>query len=383
MPTGPDAHWRDGQGRGKAHGFECERFGLATNRCPRGRVRRMRRASIGAGGLALVLAMAGPAGCSLSGLDGLKWNGPDAGPDAAGADASEGGNGADALDCGGPDDASDAGGRGDAMADASSDVGSSGPDGGDAGADDGGGSELDGGDAGADDGGSGGCPCSEPNQHCDAAQGKCVPNSTCADHSATGQVGQPCSALPSSAFPDGAGNDLTCDCSRESTANNFCVWSNETSAGTCYDFTLDWARWPVPQSSTLEPRYLPSLDGTTVTDQATGLVWQRVTPSETGTSSHFLFHWSEAKSHCQNLELGGFSSGWRLPTRVELLSLVDFARMDPAIDATAFPNTTSSSFWSATPSTAEGFAWGVNFFDGQSDRGFLAEVSSLRVRCVR
>ncbi|UZW62725.1 DUF1566 domain-containing protein [Lysobacter enzymogenes] len=44
-------------------------------------------------------------------------------------------------------------------------------------------------------------------------------------------------------------------------------------------------------------------------------------------------------------ELG---EGWRLPTRVELLSLVDDTRYDPAIDTERFPDTRSGAYWAGT-----------------------------------
>ncbi len=312
----------------------------------------------------MIFAVAGSAGCSLRGLDGLEWHSLDAAASGSEGDLADGAAGNEV--------------NGEAGAGAVADGGGSPAESSDAGLGDGGGGPAESSDAG--DGGAG-CPCSEPGQHCDPTLRRCVPNSACADFSATGQLGQPCSALPSSAFPDGAGNDLTCDCSREAAANNYCIWSSETAAGVCYDFTLEWPRWPVPQSSTVDPRFLPSPDGATVADQVTGLVWQRVAPSSA--SSKFLFHWPDAKDHCRDLALGGFTSGWRLPTRAELLSIIDFTTMDPALDAAAFPGAESADFWSATPSTEAGFAWGVSFFDGQSSDIYDAEVGSARVRCVR
>lgn len=49
-------------------------------------------------------------------------------------------------------------------------------------------------------------------------------------------------------------------------------------------------------------------------DSTSGLMWQ-VQP--TGGA----MKWQEAKSHCENLDLGGFSD-WRLPTILELRSLI-------------------------------------------------------------
>lgn len=79
-------------------------------------------------------------------------------------------------------------------------------------------------------------------------------------------------------------------------------------------------------------------DGT-VTDTETGLMWQQ---DETG-----WMDWESALSYCENLELAGYDD-WRLPNINELQSLVDYSTKNPAIDTYAFPNATSSIYWSST-----------------------------------
>jgi hypothetical protein len=70
----------------------------------------------------------------------------------------------------------------------------------------------------------------------------------------------------------------------------------------------------------------------TVTDNVTGLMWQQ-TVEATKT-----FTYSQAYTYCQDLALAGYG-GWRLPTRIELASIVDVGRTVPSIDPTAFPGT--------------------------------------------
>jgi len=61
-------------------------------------------------------------------------------------------------------------------------------------------------------------------------------------------------------------------------------------------------------------------------------------------------------------ELG---DGWRMPTREELLTLVDLNRHDPCIDAEKYPDTKSRAYWTATPCAwNESARWVVNFGDG-------------------
>jgi hypothetical protein len=66
----------------------------------------------------------------------------------------------------------------------------------------------------------------------------------------------------------------------------------------------------------------------TVKDNVTGLVWQQGLDTRTYT-------WQGEQTYCANLTLAG--GGWHLLTRIELVSIVDLTRRDPAIDTTAFP----------------------------------------------
>jgi Protein of unknown function (DUF1566) len=70
-----------------------------------------------------------------------------------------------------------------------------------------------------------------------------------------------------------------------------------------------------------------------VVDLVTGLMWQADDQLERGV----LYTWSEAKAHCANLKLNN-CPGWRVPSRIELVSLVDFTRSQPAADV-AFSQT--------------------------------------------
>jgi hypothetical protein len=136
-------------------------------------------------------------------------------------------------------------------------------------------------------------------------------------------------------------------------------------------------------------------DGTVATadivyDNVTHLTWERTEPSG-------IFVWSSsgvpgsAQSHCAGLNtsaLGGFTSGWRLPSVNELLSIVDFTLADPTIDETAFPQTGSLYFWADIPyqyNGSTGTAWVVNFSDGYA--GQASDVAGApywgAVRCVR
>jgi hypothetical protein len=142
--------------------------------------------------------------------------------------------------------------------------------------------------------------------------------------------------------------------------------------------------------SRTQPSY--AVASSTVTDNVTHLVWQRVLPATydgcTGNSDPSGVvgancTLAEANQYCDSvmvsMMLGG--SGWRLPTKIELESIVDETRKYPATDTLAFPNTAASGFWTATPYRGQADStWVVDFEVGYS----LRNVDKFeRVRCVR
>ena len=73
---------------------------------------------------------------------------------------------------------------------------------------------------------------------------------------------------------------------------------------------------------------------------------------------------------------------WRLPSAVELLSIVSDDRYYPAIDTDWFPNTQPGWFWSSSPTAGNsGYAWSVYFYDGGV--GYGGKDGALYVRLVR
>jgi hypothetical protein len=117
-------------------------------------------------------------------------------------------------------------------------------------------------------------------------------------------------------------------------------------------------------------------DGT-VTDNATGLVWEQ-TPDGT------TYALSGARGHCEGLSLGG-RDDWRLPSVLELQSIVDYRVSSPALDTTVFlglPKNASSNTWSSTPMVGDTeFARMVDFDTGTSLE--IDPEATALVRCVR
>lgn len=104
--------------------------------------------------------------------------------------------------------------------------------------------------------------------------------------------------------------------------------------------------------------YIVSAD--TALDTETGLVWQR------GALEIYPIGYSDALARCQALNLGGFSSGWRLPNIREMLSIVDEREaLGPMWDRTVFITAQNTSYWTATTVQADAkSAWAFTFTPG-------------------
>jgi len=141
------------------------------------------------------------------------------------------------------------------------------------------------------------------------------------------------------------------------------------------------------------PSYTINGDGT-VTDNNTNLIWQRQS-SEGGTGD-------EASSYCENLNLAGYDN-WRLPSKKELMSIVDASHEAPpfdpecnwqpwdcpqtlpTIDPVAFPDTGDWLYWTSTiPPYALGSSWYVSFDYGGVGYGDKSTLSMFGyARCVQ
>lgn len=99
------------------------------------------------------------------------------------------------------------------------------------------------------------------------------------------------------------------------------------------------------------------------------LEWQEEVPKES-------MPWKEAKQYAASL-----GDGWRLPTIQEMLSLIDYEKVEPA--CSLFPDTPGEWFWTASPRVESKVphSWGVLFFGGSTS--WIDVDAKLRVRCVR
>jgi hypothetical protein len=132
-------------------------------------------------------------------------------------------------------------------------------------------------------------------------------------------------------------------------------------------------RMPNPFSAGLPNPARLTATGGTAFDELTGLAWDvAVTAKVT---------WEDGLRHCQASTVGGHND-WRMPSRVELVSIMDFTRQ-PTIDPLAFPQTPDDYFWSSSIVPFDrSLAFSVYFGGGITAYG-TREGASAHTRCVR
>jgi hypothetical protein len=132
-----------------------------------------------------------------------------------------------------------------------------------------------------------------------------------------------------------------------------------------------WAHWPMPnpdaalgpESSTALPNpmtYDAGADGgaAVVYDVVTKLTWSRQAKSATS--------YDGAWAACS------LGTGWRVPTRIELVSLIDFTRI-PTLDTTTFLDAGGALTWTSSAVAGDGgpsgYYWVVDFGTGLTAQG--------------
>lgn len=147
-----------------------------------------------------------------------------------------------------------------------------------------------------------------------------------------------------------------------------------------------------------------------VRDNVTGLIWEVKTIDGGLRDQSHLYTWynpdPELNGGSPGVEDGGDCDGgiacdtlsyvqavneqglcghndWRMPTRSELRSIVDYRENFPAIDQGHFPNTMALSYWSADPNpTYPSYAWHTDFRFGLANYYYF-KYGAKPVRLVR
>jgi hypothetical protein len=134
-----------------------------------------------------------------------------------------------------------------------------------------------------------------------------------------------------------------------------------------------------------EGRCIDHGDGT-LTDTCTGLMWQKNTADFNGNgkvdeNTTDQAPWTAALLYCDGLSFAGHDD-WRLPNLLELQSIVDYSRHDPAIGPVFVA--VSSNYWSSSSYlgyASPEYAWIVGFNDG--DLGNASKWGYHYIRAVR
>lgn len=133
----------------------------------------------------------------------------------------------------------------------------------------------------------------------------------------------------------------------------------------------EWAQWPLTNLGSFQQKS-PGV----VLQTATGLEWQQgVSPAQ--------MTWPAAFSYCSGLALDG--GGWRLPTLIELLAIVDYTQSNPTIPPTVFTDLPAvDRLWSASGNVgAPEDAWTVGRRGDSGTSSHWMGIPTNRVRCVR
>jgi hypothetical protein len=149
--------------------------------------------------------------------------------------------------------------------------------------------------------------------------------------------------------------------------------SNETiSSGGTKRFHLRVVR-NIQLPAAIPVRFADNGDGT-ITDNLTGLIWQKCPSSA-------LMTWEEALLYASALSLGS-KDDWRLPNVKEIQSLNDPQLTKPSFNKNFFPDCLSGNYWSSTTQVnATNKSWDINI-----DYGIVSyndKTLKEHVLCVR
>jgi hypothetical protein len=133
-----------------------------------------------------------------------------------------------------------------------------------------------------------------------------------------------------------------------------------------------------------------NFDGT-ITDNVTGLVWMKCSAGQLWSKewmycnegSSIAKNWQEAVDYCNNISDYLPGTGWRLPSRFELQTLLNYGA-DLQMIYSDFPNTQDNWYWSYSSyayTSMMDYRWAVSFHYGTVEPFYKDGLKY--VRCVR
>ncbi len=134
-------------------------------------------------------------------------------------------------------------------------------------------------------------------------------------------------------------------------------------------------RWDANKPSASRFTVLAEFGNTAVRDNNTGLVWEQM--------PNMVTDWGSARYYCLNKPVGG-TRGWRLPSVVELTSLIDPLLVAPYVPPTVFSGVLVGAYWSSTSIMDGGSTskYTLSFGDGMVGTTSKS-TSTVNVWCVR
>ena len=130
----------------------------------------------------------------------------------------------------------------------------------------------------------------------------------------------------------------------------------------------------------INPPFFINNSNGTITDTVTGLMWQQVDGGE--------MTFDKATTYASNLVLGGYSD-WRMPSILELNSLLNHDKNNPALNTVYFTATAAQYWWSGQKQLNDATkAWAANAGGGIGNHPISETVSAggakkFHVRAVR
>ncbi len=189
-----------------------------------------------------------------------------------------------------------------------------------------------------------------------------------------------CACIPASGYEGPTCAEETAHCS----GNDVCAATGLDEYYPCIDTLTSYvcrgryADWPMPGHAPGSPypaRYTSNLN-VTVTDEITGLEWQQF-------ESEPMFY-VEAQAYCENLTVRALSD-WRLPSKIELESIIDETRFKPAIASAMFQTREIWGYnypvWTSSPVSVDINIYVVYFETGNTTASYRGNEG--KARCVR
>ena len=132
-------------------------------------------------------------------------------------------------------------------------------------------------------------------------------------------------------------------------------------------------------ASTPSSEFTATGDGGTVLHGRTGLEWQRCHLGQKWDNDICIW---DAATHAWEDALAAAEAvpGWRLPSRDELLTIVEACRTTPAINLEVFPEAPAVFHWTSSDE-GTGNAWAINFRNGRdywNDKGIRYPLRLVR-----